>query len=298
MRLLVLVLILLAGCDLLGLESRPQMPSIVDVLVGTQGLAMNFVSFPSKMVMCQSGDISLEMRNVGASYLDGSYVFIVEDGVLSPEGQKQGLLKLEGKSQFNPQGTMERKSLKVQSKSLPSQLELYSTPVIVQVCYPYTTFLSAQVCVDAKSEGPKVCVPQSITFSSGQGAPVAVTKVEPRMIPEGNSVRPAFILTLANVGGGRIVSEKSVLSVCSGSKESLTSEIAVVAKLGGLPMECIPKSVPFEAGKEIQVMCQAPEVQIQDSFETILTAELKYGYVSTVAQEVVVTRLANQKDCK
>jgi hypothetical protein len=297
----VLVLVFLVGCDMVGFGSpQPQVPKITDLLIGTQGIVSSFVSLPQSILMCQNMDVVVEMKNLGASVGEGDYVFIVEEGVLKSEAVKGGRFKVEGKTQYSPQGEVIRKSLKVRSQNLPSQLETLSTPVIFQACYPYKTFLSSQVCLSSLSDGKGACVPKTLTYSGGQGAPVSVTKVEPKMLPEGDGVRPAVILSVANVGGGRIVSASQVSSVCSGAStaDRLKNEIVVSAQLGGEEMDCNPKMLPFEVGKDVQVVCTGKNVVRQESYETVLTAELSYGYVSTVSRQITVNRLSGQKDCK
>lgn len=299
MKWLVLILVFLAGCDFADFETpRPQVPKIADLLIGTQGVVSSFVSLPDKVLMCQSLDVVVEMKNLGANIGNGNFIFIVEESVLKPEMVKSGQFKVDGKTQYSPLGETIRKNLKVRSQNLPSQLETINTPVIFQACYPYKTFLSSQICLDAKGEGKGACSPKTLTFSNGQGAPVAITKIEPKMLPESDGVRPAVILSIANVGGGRIVSESQVSSVCSGTTtDRLKSEISVSAQVGGDSMECSPNMLPFEVGKDVQVVCTGRNVVSQESYETVLTAELSYGYVSTVTRQVTVNRLSGQKDC-
>jgi len=299
MKWLVLILVFLAGCDFADFEApRPQVPRIADLLIGTQGVVSSFVSLPDKVLMCQSLDVVVEMKNLGANIGNGNFIFIVEESVLKPEMVKSGQFKVDGKTQYSPLGETIRKNLKVRSQNLPSQLETINTPVIFQACYPYKTFLSSQICLDAKGEGKGACSPKTLTFSNGQGAPVAITKIEPKMLPESDGVRPAVILSIANVGGGRIVSESQVSSVCSGTTtDRLKSEISVSAQVGGDSMECSPNMLPFEVGKDVQVVCTGRNVVSQESYETVLTAELSYGYVSTVTRQVTVNRLSGQKDC-
>ncbi len=299
MKWLVLILVFLAGCDFADFEApRPQVPKIADLLIGTQGVVSSFVSLPDKVLMCQSLDVVVEMKNLGANIGNGNFIFIVEESVLKPEMVKSGQFKVDGKTQYSPLGETIRKNLKVRSQNLPSQLETINTPVIFQACYPYKTFLSSQICLDAKGEGKGACSPKTLTFSNGQGAPVAITKIEPKMLPESDGVRPAVILSIANVGGGRIVSESQVSSVCSGTTtDRLKSEISVSAQVGGDSMECSPNMLPFEVGKDVQVVCTGRNVVSQESYETVLTAELSYGYVSTVTRQVTVNRLSGQKDC-
>lgn len=301
MKWVVLVFVFLVGCDALSGfgGQQPQVPKIADLLIGTQGIVSNFISLPQSILMCQNMDIVVEMKNLGANVGNGNYVFIVEEGVLKSETVKGGQFRIEGKTQYSPQGEMLRKNLKVRSQNLPSQLETINTPVIFQACYPYKTFLSSQICLDAKGEGKGACSPKTLTFSNGQGAPVAITKIEPKMLPESDGVRPAVILSIANVGGGRIVSENQVSSVCAGTttNEKLKNEIAVSAQIGGEAMDCTPDMLPFEVGKDVQVVCTGKSVVSQESYETVLTAELSYGYVSTVARQITVNRLSGQKDC-
>lgn len=301
MKWFVLFLIFLVGCDVLsgfGGQKQVQVPKIADLLIGTQGVVSDFVSLPQNIMMCQNMDVVVEMKNLGASVGKGDFIFIVEESVLKPDAQKSGSFDVEGKTQYAPQGETIRKNLKVKSVNLPSQLETINTPVIFQACYPYKTFLSSQICLNPRTDGKGACIPRVMNYGNGQGAPVAFTKVEPKMLPEGDGVRPTVIFSVANVGNGRVVSESQVSSVCSGKvSDKIKSEISISAQLAGESMDCKPSSFPFDIGKDVQVVCSAKSVVTQEAYETVLTAELSYGYVSTVSRQITVNRLSGQKDC-
>ncbi|MBI2142058.1 hypothetical protein HYU15_01035, partial [Candidatus Woesearchaeota archaeon] len=144
--------------------------------------------------------------------------------------------------------------------------------------------------------------------SSGQGAPVAVTKIEPKIFPEGSGekiafVKPQFVISVKNSGNGEVLNPSADMgSACSSelaadkSSESfkrIWNVVDVKATLSGKELDCSP--VPLRLrGKEDFVRCSVKDGDKINAdmpgYVAALTVDLSYGYTSTIAKEVTIRR--------
>src|SRR3989344_1123756 len=131
---IILLLGLLAGCQL-GTSTGPQFDN-----TGTEGIRINVhPASTENILMCQDANILLDLYNMGTSDTEGIYNLILEDQIVST-AKKKGGFALEGRSPINPAGEFTQLTFKLKSKTLPAQLETYSTPFILNACYPYITY--------------------------------------------------------------------------------------------------------------------------------------------------------------
>jgi hypothetical protein len=268
--------------------------------------------------MCSQGEALVELRNTGAWDIEnGVYTWIIEDQYLAPLNERSKEFSLKGKTQFDPLGGFDASHrLKFRSLVLPRQLETYFSPLILQACYPYRTWASVPVCVDPDVRNimkQKPCVAGPVALSGGQGAPVAVTRVETSMLPlpEGNKVQPVFAIFVQNMGYGSVVRESDFELACKAGekvgREKLLPFADVYVELQERKLDCKPVDeetkrsvVRIESGQESKFVCQSPDMVYDMSagtFSTVLTVELRYGYVNTATFPVTITRLPQQKEC-
>ena len=75
------------------------------------------------------------------------------------------------------------------------------------------------ICIDTDPYGskpnPKVCSAQAKDLSGGQGGPVSVTRVEPKMLVSDGYVRPQFAITLQNSDVGSVIQYGQIATLCS-----------------------------------------------------------------------------------
>ena len=317
-RTIILLLILLVACQLAQPRTKvPEPPP--SVRVGTTSLEIAFnPSSTGNIFMCTQGEVLVELRNTGAWDIEnGLYTWIVEDQYLSPLNERSKEFSLKGKTQYDPLGGFDVSTrLKVQSLVLPKQLETYFSPLIFQACYPYRTWASVPVCVDPDVRNvmkQKPCKADPVTLAGGQGGPIAVTRVESSMLPlpEGNKVQPVFAVFVQNMGYGAVVREGDVELACKAGekigREKLRPFAEVYVELQERKLDCLPiddetkKSVArIEAGVETKFVCKSDDMVYDMSagtFSTVLTVELRYGYVNTAVFPVTINRLPQQKEC-
>ncbi len=300
-----LILLLLAACQLGGL-TKATVPKEVPVFTGTTGLEASFnPASINNLLMCQQADVYVDIKNSGVSdIVDGTYVFIAEDQYLQPLSARSQKFSLAGKSQFNPKGEFDQVHFKVKNTGILPQFESYRSDLIFRACYKYNTFASAQVCIDpdiANLNSRKTCRAFPVMLSGGQGAPIAVTRVEPLMVPEGDSVHPVFAVYVQQVGMGSVVKTAGANVACAGGGGPLLANYAVPhASIQNVDLKCEPNEVRVEPGKESRFICERDDMLFGSSsgtFNTILSIQLDYGFVNSAALPLTITRLPNQKPC-
>lgn len=252
---LLCLFLLAAGCNnTLGIGKSSSTPKEINIYVGTSGLTAEFVKGapPPKVFEKSNFPILIKIRNTGAAHI-GSFanemaslpqkgilaigrekdyipVYNVEQQPGRIEGNEQSGIKfsIDGKTQINPRGDAMIAAINAKTDKLDPQSENKQSTITATLCYPYKTILSTTVCIDpdiaGMVPGKKVCTIKETAFSGGQGAPIAVTKIEPQMIPEEdkNIVKPQFLIFVENKGKGNPVNFAGYESACS--KEDTTGK--------------------------------------------------------------------------
>ncbi len=156
--------------------------------------------------------------------------------------------------------------------------------------------------------GKKVCNVKEITFNNGQGAPITVTKIEPQMIPEGDIIKPQFLVFIENRGIGNPVNIGNYNKACG--KEPLNQEevkntwnVAFLKAYasGNKQLICTPNienSVDKNIGfirfrdKKDFVRCTFKDgvPRNNDAYTSPLRIEIDYGYVQTIAATFLIQK--------
>lgn len=306
MRKILMLLLFLTACQFGGVMKAPP-PKEIPIFTGTTALeaAFNPASM-SSILMCQQADAYVDIKNTGASdIVDGTLSFIVEDQYLLPLSERTQKFSLAGKSQYNPKGEFDQVHFRVKNTGILQQFESYQSDVVFRACYRYVTSASAQVCVDpdvANLNPRKVCRSQPVTLSGGQGAPIAVTRVEPLMVPEGDQVHPVFAIYVQQAGSGAVVRPEGAELACTGGGGPKLLNYAVAsASIQDRALKCEPKEVRIEAGKESRFICERDDMLFDTSsgtFSTVLSVQLDYGFVTSAVLPMTITRLPGQEACK
>jgi len=232
---------------LLGCTATTTKHQDVDIYVGTRGLTAEFskTAPPPRVFEDSNFPILLRIRNIGAYSIasdkqpssDKQTLGVINIGrekdyipklsfeknsrASEGEGDNEIFFSLDGKSQLNQNGDEIAVALNAKTGKLEPQSESKQSTITATLCYPYKTILSTTVCIDPDVSGispeKKVCTVKELNFNSGQGAPIAVVKIEPQMIPEGDSIKPQFLIFVEDKGNGNSVDIKNYHNVCSDS---------------------------------------------------------------------------------
>jgi hypothetical protein len=124
-----------------------------------------------------------------------------------------------GRNIYYPEGTSRHIVFKALAKKLDLLSAQHTSPIILNTCYNYYTELPQDLCIDPSpnSEFEKVCEVKDITLSD-QGAPIAITKIETRILPKNDDVEIQFLIYIKNKGTGEVLSRDKLKEACSAAK--------------------------------------------------------------------------------
>jgi hypothetical protein len=275
------------------------------------------------------GDIfplAVEIRNRGAyGIANGKLLFGVEqEYVQIPPEYTENLINfnLDGRTAYDPIGGVLRETVQLRAKSLDPQSETHTTAVSVTACYPYKTEATAQVCVDTDIFGQrqeqKICTPTTLSMGTytkggqelpkGQGAPIAITKIEQKMLQHpGNpdAVKPQYTIYVKNMGGGLPVASRYYQNACRATGVPRDALNVVGARVylsdRSMQLDCKPKLEQGSADKKGHIKLEKDEDFIKctleegvaktaGTFNSPLMVDLDYGYTFTVSKSVLIRK--------
>ena len=326
-----LLLVLLAACTL----STPQ-NTVPDVKTGTEGLVAEFVknappalvfeqtAFPALIKVKNLGTYSLtepkailtlsaERDYTSSMRLEVASGFGIQAGPNQQENmQSEALFSLGGKTILNTKGEEEIISYMLVSSKIEPQSETHKSQLFATLCYPYKTELGASACVDTDPNGlrpiKKSCTIQTLQFSQGQGAPVAITSIEPQMLPstDNQNIIPQFLITIENKGRGEVTRLGSYADLCRNAYKISYQDFNTInmkAFLSNEEMTCslnaqstkneadIKEKIVRLKAKKDTVRCVAKPVPLsRENYAASLRIELEYGYTQTISTEYTIKK--------
>ncbi|MBI4176732.1 MAG: hypothetical protein HY518_05990, partial [Candidatus Aenigmarchaeota archaeon] len=324
----VLIMTMLISLSVIACTSQQQTggKSIQDVQTGTSGLEMEFLkNAPPKIVYAQTEfPVILKIKNAGMYTIDDKKKAIlslgaerdytssvkVETGGRISGTDNEAEFTLDGKTPLNPRGDEEVIAYTLKASKIDPQSESHPSSVIASLCYPYQTKLAASVCIDPDPNNvrpiKKSCAVQDLSLSAGQGAPVAITKVEVQILPtSSDKVKPQFIISVENKGKGEVTKVDSYSSACRKTSDSKKitykdfNALGMKATLSGQELKCSVRAETVSDGstsdgsnkefarlssKKGVVRCTYPEDAADsiskgvESYTAPFTITLDYGY--------------------
>ncbi len=268
--LLILVLVVfLVGCGLMqGGDVRT--PTAVDFRKGYGGLEIESLEGLPPKEMYEGGNfkIGIRLKNTGAydikrgeleiAGFDESYVILSQ--------KRKNLEPILGKSITNPEGGFYIEEFDGQVlRSLGGAKEYPATYFIISR-YDYRSEAQTDVCINTNlysdlKLSEDSCKPEvSISFS-GQGAPVAITKIEEFTVPEGAGAKMVFKLHIENKGKGILTSPVYLEEV----------------QLGNRRLVCEPRFLEWSKEGEKVFVCTAYEAGAAN-YKTPFYAAIYYTY--------------------
>ncbi len=292
------IMLTLSSCQL-GLFQTKGTVNVPVVSIGTQGVEPVLTQNTPPREVFEGGSFSMivTLANLGTADVDqGVYSLSYDPQYLYlPRQQATGSFAARGKSTFNPRGGEKQLNFVFDTKPLGPQLQGYPATLTFTACYPYETSAPLIVCIDTDIMGKqtnKACTPQTQSFGSGEGAPVAVATVETRMLPheDPNRIRPEFVLTLRNLGGGGLVASQYYREACSGRPlgEDAWNVVSVDAALSDTVLTCTPTPVKVKQTGDTRVICTLPEgiPLTAGTYTSPLTVTVGYGYLKSINAQV------------
>lgn len=301
--LFIIILIILISC-----EKNNNVPKIQ---IGTKALQIDFLpqAPPFEVHENETFNIFAEIKNIGTQNIDelsdskGLLIVDVDDQYVRIKKEIIPFF-IEGKSLLNPIGGSMLLQKKATAKALPIQQERMSTKIIIGTCFKYSTNSGIDICIDTVPEklGKKVCNIQTKIISEGQGAPVAITKIESKMLPSWDDKKtiPEFTIYIQNLGGGEIINKDKVLLACDKNERELIERqdfdlIDVKVSLPQLgELTCNKPSLSLQLTDK-KVVCKYDNnggiSKTMSTFISSLAINLRYGYFQTAVKPIMILKV-------
>lgn len=256
-------------------------------------------TFGTVFFLKNSGAYPIDSSNPG--YLAVSY----DDYFLNLSERKIFNFILEPKSMGNPTGEYQVFEFVFKAKKFLIQRQSVETEIKFNYCYPYSTELTTTVCVDTKvrtvDSTTPVCKLTDYKSSSGQGAPIAITKIEPEMLVVGNSLRPLYRITIENLGQGYTINQ-TYKDVCADINKAKARESLNVVRVSGklssdYELECNPSEVRLNSESQAITRCYVKDEDLKDfnrnsnTYSSVLYLKADYAYVDTYSKELEINRI-------
>jgi len=306
-----------------------------EVYKGTEGIVMNFMPSmpPSQIYSSDILNFNLEIKNKGAydagtvsntesgpytkflkfyiSGFDGSILTGKrEDNSDDPIFDKWSFWQseLEGKSEFNPLGGIAYKDFSTKIGALPEGMDSFKTNFLVTACYTYETLAVSSVCIDpipySSVAREKACRVSDVSLSGGQGAPVAVTKIE----EEAAKGKVRFKIYFENKGNGKIFDmssnkrtgkdgnlkcnpyseeglgyddlDKIILNKVSVGSDDITSDCEPVKE----------GTIRLIDGRGF-IICEKDGLTGTSAYNTPIEINVAYGYTTSIQKEIEILKI-------
>ncbi|MFC1801682.1 lipoprotein [Nanoarchaeota archaeon] len=277
---LFLLVLFLTSCNIIGGKKDNGLIA-TNFKTGTDGLEVEIVEGvpPDEIYEGNSFGIGLKIHNKGAYDVNNGQIRIAgfneEYTTLDRWQSELGLL--EGKSITAPDGDYYIEEFQGDNKNIPEGASEYIEKFFIYVDYDYETEANTDICInpnfyDIKSS-LESCEPTKTVSFSGQGAPVAITKVEQVVSPEsGNQVKLQFKLTIKNKGSGKVLGPIIVDEV----------------KIANRRLQCSPREIDLE--KDDTVVCSGTQ-SLQGAYITPFSAKLYYTYQTKTSNKLTIKSL-------
>ena len=322
-----LLILLIVGCST---GYRGTTKSIPDFHIGFNGLTIEFLKNtpPIRVFEGDRFPVMINVRNNGAYGIKGNNPAVLSIGLekdyikelklqsldegnidIATSDESAAVFSLEGKNPVNPLGQEQIISYAVTSGKVDPQSERHTSTIIATICYPYETIMGSTVCIDTDISNTrpvkKVCNMQDLILNNGQGAPVAVTKVEMQMLPtETDGIKPQFLIYVENKGNGIVMdaNPSTILDFCTGSISYQDLNIVYLdAWLSDKKMECqLQKKTPSDELGHIKLKDKKDIIRCAlkdgidknlDTYLSPLKIILRYGYSYSISANYVIEKI-------
>lgn len=321
---LILIILMVVGCKM---RSPAEAERIVeDIHKGTQGLVMSFAKGmpPDKIYDTSTLDLLIELRNKGTSDLEGTgpnkgcmlYLSGYDKSIILFDKEEYPCGNLDGRSVFNPEGGMGAVEFNADTIILPYGVDSYEPNLLITACYKYKTVATPVVCVDPHlyeiSPVQRACAVSDVSMSGGQGAPVAVDRVDVDMMKNdvlfkihiSNKGRPTVtkkgLLGRRTTTSGRagIVLDDSVSPAYDCPYRLDYDDYNIVTyrvDAGTISLvECTPRIQGTNKVRLIDnkatIYCKFDISALETATQIPLTIELYYGYMDYISKKVEIIR--------
>jgi len=314
------LLLSLSGCGIksgIGGSRGDSADHYYDYRHGTEGIVLAFSENipPSRIYDDEQFVAVIETANRGATdvdpaggriYLSGFDIAILRGVTGSDYPSQWGYFAAEignllGKSFTNPEGDFDTVQFEGDISDLKARdIETYTPTLLATVCYLYETLANPVVCIDGDPHSAaitrKVCRPQDVVLSGGQGGPIEVSKVDVEAAPR----QTLFKIHVRNGGGGTVFKDEfSYLDRCNPyDPEGLGYSDVDRVRLSEVSVgntDITPTCKGLDDNGHIRlkssgtgtVFCKLSDVT-GPAYTSPLRIKVKYGYRSTITKSLTI----------
>jgi hypothetical protein len=177
----------------------------------------------------------------------------------------------------------------------PPGLDQTDVTFLITSCYGYSTYAAPTICIDPApyDQSRKVCTPRKVTWSGGQGAPVAITELRQESTPR----KVYLTFTVRNIGQGRVFNI-GYLQRCSpyypGRMDGRHMDVVYIGdiRIGTQPLRCQP-SREVRLNNGVGTFTCEYDIEyatVKSAYETPVVVELWYGYQQTMQTRMNIKR--------
>jgi hypothetical protein len=310
MLILISSIIIFSGC---GSISGKDAKFVENYFVGKKGLSLEFVrqSPPAQIYQNQEFNVHVILKNEGAHDVFNNsainFDFTIDNYAFSKfsllplkpkNGDALGDRQIRGKSNLFPYGESTDFALaNIVANPVRDNFESFNTELFLTMCYPYKTNFAKQVCIDTDINDldleNKICSNVELNYNDGQGAPIAVTRITPSMIPRGNFVYPQFTITVKNMGKGIVFEPKYSSSgdyTYTCSKDANVNLVKINAYIQDKKLQCIPSLITLVNG-EGKTNCAINEsLSTRSNFYALMQIDLEYNYQEIFSKKIQIMK--------
>ncbi|MBW2992429.1 hypothetical protein KY345_04395 [Candidatus Woesearchaeota archaeon] len=314
-----LIGILVSGAKCEPLRKRPseevEEPSMLDlsqIRQGTEGLDMEFVKNvpPDQVYDNDFLTVMVNVKNKGAESVYDAWFYLggfdrtivpfdigVEGIPLSETDAIEGYIP--GKDELRGEEGEVVLTFGAQLRGLPGGTDVYEPNIILTACYNYKTIANPIVCIDPNPFGvytaSKVCQPRTVSETGGQGAPIAVTRVE--LVPSRGKIQ--FKIFVENKRDGKAISSDKGIDQCTMIEPIDYKYVNKIDSYnvwanGLSEIRCQPDPENLRLVDDKGVIVCSFDISPDDvpAYTTPLNIELEYNYMeSTKPKKVKILRI-------
>ncbi|MBN1502823.1 hypothetical protein JW930_04715 [Candidatus Woesearchaeota archaeon] len=293
-----LVFVVLIGCQPVQTGNREISE---EYRKGTQGLVMSFVQGnpPQQLFKSSPFIVMVQLWNRGAEDIEGGKIYLTgyDKKYVFGEHQKEMSFSIEGKSPFNPEGDMtELVEFKDPSiEAIPDDIDTFAQSIKVSACYYYRTVASPEICINPRQysadASESVCQVKDVSLSGGQGAPIAVTKVEQELMDNKIFLK----IYIQNSGGGTPFEVNKGITDCHKNLQITDIDKINIEEVGfsnfQLTSGCKPNPIRLVNNQGFFI-CSAELDNLGDTaFVTPLEIRVGYNYRQTLTKTVKIVNI-------
>lgn len=291
----IIITILLIGCT----------PTTKEEIRGTDGLTIKFrddLPPGNKIYEEQALSMVLDLENKGKANATNIYSFLVIDqAVLKIESFNEEpdntilLEDLEG-SEKGTYGEKKTAIIKLTAQEIIAA-EKQTTEIKAKTCYDYETKYKQNICIDGTifAETPPIGKPcqydDKISVSGGQGAPIAITKINTNMQPETqDTIKPLFEIYIKNEEKGSITEYETSEESCTiGVEKEQINMIKPEVSLNEESLSCKELKYLPEKAENI-IRCEGNPISTKETQLKQLSIKLKYTYSQETSKKIDILK--------